>query len=290
MPPRVGAQRGLRALSHRLCLARLNVAARLSIALTALAASLPLPLAAQAPQIPARQDTPSNGPTEGPCRAMRFNGQDYALCEITADQDLRLWLTQPDGRPVATFERLIAGLAPGETLAFAMNAGMYHADRSPVGLYIAEGRQEAPLRLAASNDNFGMLPNGIFCAHPDGAGFAVIESRAFAARPPACRLATQSGPMLVIDGQLHPRFLPDSDSRNIRNGVGVSADGQRAYFAISRQKVNFHDFARFFRDGLGLRQALYLDGSISRLYAPGLGRRDGGLPMGPIIGLVAPAP
>jgi uncharacterized protein YigE (DUF2233 family) len=127
----------------------------------------------------------------------------------------------------------------------------------------------------------------VFCIAEGRADrFRVIESRRFAADPPDCRFATQSGPMLVIDGALHPRFLPDSPSRYVRNGVGVSADGTRALFAISQSPVNFTEFARLFRDGLGLPQALYLDGSISRLYAPDLGRRDLGLPMGPIVGTV----
>ena len=130
-----------------------------------------------------------------------------------------------------------------------------------------------------------MLPNGVFCtggAQP----FQVIESRAFAAAQPQCRLATQSGPMLVIDGDLHPRFLVDSDSRYVRNGVGVSADGQTAWFAISDRSVTFHEFGRLFRDGLKARNALYFDGSISRLYAPQVRRNDFGWSMGPIIGLV----
>ena len=92
--------------------------------------------------------------------------------------------------------------------------------------------------------------------------------------------------MLVIKGELHPKLLPESDSTYVRNGVGVSADGTRAVFAISNDAVNFHSFARFFRDGLGLPDALYFDGNISRLYAPSLGRHDGGFPMGPIVGTV----
>ena len=94
--------------------------------------------------------------------------------------------------------------------------------------------------------------------------------------------------MLVNDGALHPRFLVDSDSVYIRNGVGVSADGKTAYFAISDSRVTFHQFARLFRDVLNTPNALYLDGSISRLYAPELGRHDRGLPLGPIIGTVVP--
>jgi len=92
--------------------------------------------------------------------------------------------------------------------------------------------------------------------------------------------------MLVIAGALHPAFGADSDSLHIRNGVGVSKDGKTAWFAISEQPVNFDRFARFFRDGLGARNALYFDGSISRLYAPEIGRQGGGFPIGPIVGVV----
>ena len=165
-----------------------------------------------------------------------------------------------------------------------MNAGMYHPGREPVGLFVENGQERAPIVTAGSQDNFGMRPNGVFCI--SDSGFAVIESRAFAANPPACRFATQSGPMLVIGGKLHPAFRPKSDSLNIRNGVGVSADGSRAWFVISQERVNFAEFARVFRDALGAPQALYFDGNVSRLFAPDMGRRDMGFPMGPIVGLV----
>jgi uncharacterized protein YigE (DUF2233 family) len=115
----------------------------------------------------------------------------------------------------------------------------------------------------------------------------VVESRAFAEARPVCRYATQSGPMLVIDGALHPKFLATSDSLYVRNGVGVTEDG-RAVMVISNDAVNFHSFARLFRDVLDTPNALYLDGNISRLYAPQLDRHDGGFPMGPILGVVGP--
>ncbi len=94
--------------------------------------------------------------------------------------------------------------------------------------------------------------------------------------------------MLVIDGELHPRFIDGGTSRYVRNGVGVTADGT-VVAVISDGPVNFHTFGRFFRDRLGTPNALYLDGNISRLYAPELGRNDLGLPMGPILGAVVPA-
>ena len=221
------------------------------------------------------------------CRAITVEGAGYTLCEADAARDeIRLFLRDPErGTPLGSFanvERLLE--AEGKHLAFAMNAGMYHADRRPVGLYVEAGRESAPLLTGASRGNFGMLPNGVFCVAEGRA--RVIESRRFAREAPACRFATQSGPMLVIDGALHPRFLQDSDSRFIRNGIGTSADGRQVWFLISDAPVNFHRFARVFRDHLGARQALYLDGKVSRLHAPGLGRSDLGLPLGPIVGVV----
>lgn len=219
------------------------------------------------------------------CRDASFEGMGYTVCEVAAGEDLRLFHSGPDGA-YGSFRAVNTALeAEGKTLGFAMNAGMYHRDLAPVGLYIEEGVEAAPIVTRAGPGNFGMLPNGVLCL---AERFRIVESRDFKAKPPACRFATQSGPMLVIKGKLHPRFLPDSDSRYIRNGVGVSKDGSRAVFAISNGRVNFHAFARFFRDELGLPDALYFDGNISRLYAPELGRHDGGFPMGPIVGTVVP--
>ncbi|CAM3753493.1 phosphodiester glycosidase family protein [Paracoccus yeei] len=223
----------------------------------------------------------------GICEKRQFDGQGYVVCTLEAAQEpgLALWLNGPDGQVLGDFTAVRRTLAPDETLAFAMNAGMYHADYSPVGLYVSEGEQSHDLVTAGGAGNFGMLPNGVFCAGGARA-FQVIESRAFAKARPQCRIATQSGPMLVIDGALHPCFLVDSDSRYVRNGVGVSPDGQTAWFAISDRAVTFHEFGRLFRDGLGARDALYFDGSISRLYAPALNRADFGRRLGPIIGYV----
>lgn len=220
-----------------------------------------------------------------PCADRNVEGVSYTVCEVTSSEDLRLFHSGPDGvlGSFSAVSDLLAG--QGATLGFAMNAGMYHPDRAPVGLYIEDGREVSRIVTRDGPGNFGLLPNGVFCITDR---FAVIESRKFDANRPACRFATQSGPMLVIDGGLHPDFLPGSDSLNIRNGVGVSKDGMRAVFAISNQPVNFHAFARLFRDALGLPNALFLDGSVSRLYAPDLGRDDIGLPMGPIVGLVVP--
>lgn len=218
------------------------------------------------------------------CQRQEFEGVPFTLCEVTAADDLRLFLAGEKG-VYGSFRAIDQALAAeGKQLGFAMNAGMYHRDRSPVGLYIEDGTELAPIVTREGPGNFGLLPNGVFCWSEGG--FTISDSRKFAPQQGSCRYATQSGPMLLIDGELHPRFLENSDSTYIRNGVGIDAAGTRAVFAISDRAVNFHFFARFFRDHLGLRDALYFDGNISRLYAPGLGRHDGGFAMGPVVGTV----
>lgn len=219
------------------------------------------------------------------CRTVEHLEQSFSVCDVDmTSADVRLFLRDDDGNTIGGFTGLQDALDPNERLIFAMNGGMFHPDRRPVGLFIADGAAEQRLITTPGPGNFGMLPNGVFCGL-DGSA-AVIETLQFAAAPPDCQFATQSGPMLVIDGALHPRFIPGSSSLRIRNGVGTSDDGAGAVFAISDAPVNFHDFATLFRDTLGLPNALYLDGNVSRLFAPELSRRDGGTGLGPIIGVV----
>ena len=219
------------------------------------------------------------------CASDTFETVRFTYCEIDpATEDLRLWHIAPDGLVFGTFDRINEVLATkGKTLGVAMNGGMYHDDRAPVGHYVENGVATVPLITSAGPGNFGLLPNGVVCLGPDGA--QVIETLNFAEQEPKCVYASQSGPMLVIDGALHPRFLPDGTSRFVRNGIGVRDDGS-VVFAISDDVVNFHRFARIFRDRLATPNALYIDGNVSRLYAPAIDRHDLGFPLGPIIGTV----
>ncbi|KAA9006030.1 phosphodiester glycosidase family protein [Histidinibacterium aquaticum] len=216
------------------------------------------------------------------CGPKEWRGTDFTICEVDpAREQIRLFLNDDEGRAYGSFREVEEVNGP---LAFAMNGGMYHEDLSPVGHYVEDGEEIMRVIPNAGPGNFGMLPNGVFCVEEERA--RVIETGAYESDMPDCRFASQSGPMLVIDGALHPRFIKGSDSRHIRNGVGASAEGDRVVFAISEEVVNFHDFATLFRDGLGLSDALYFDGKVSRLHAPEIGRSDAGWAMGPIVGVL----
>lgn len=215
------------------------------------------------------------------CEDVEYEGLGYTICTVdAASENLRLFHKDADGNVIGSFGA-IADLPEVDSLAFAMNAGMYHDDRSPVGHYVEDGVEAMRVISNAGPGNFGLLPNGVFCINDDNA--QVYETLDYLARAPACRDATQSGPMLVIDGALHPRFLADSTSRFIRNGVGTSADGGTAVFVISNDTVTFHDFGSFFRDYLELPNALFFDGRVSRLYARDQGRSDFGFQLGPMV-------
>lgn len=225
----------------------------------------------------------SRAESEPACAARMFEGSRFIVCTFDAARhDLRLASRDGDGAHLRSFSALQTELGrDARRVRFAMNAGMFNDAGAPIGLYIAEGEERHPLRLTDGPGNFHMKPNGVFWVSADGAAH-VDTSEAFDAQRPAARWATQSGPMLLIDGEMHPRFAEDGASRLMRNGVGVR-DGERAYFVISANFVSFGRFARFFRDELGCTDALFLDGSVSSLWAPELGRMDDDHLLGPMV-------
>nr|WP_298103885.1 phosphodiester glycosidase family protein [uncultured Shinella sp.] len=213
----------------------------------------------------------------------------YTVCTFDPVKDtIRLFGAGTLETRGATYDQLNTHLLRnGQHMSFAMNGGMYHPGYGPVGLLVEQGREIGKINQADAFGNFFMKPNGVFWVADGKAG--VMETEAFAKAALSPREATQSGPMLVIDGQIHPRFLPDATSLQIRNGVGILPDG-RVAFAISQNPVRFHDFATLFRDRLQSKNALFLDGSISSLYAPEIRRHDRDAVTGTIIAVVKNLP
>ena len=221
-----------------------------------------------------------------PCRVDDYEQKRFVVCEFDlARYELKLFWKKPDGEVYGSLQNIPHGeRANADTLAFATNGGMYKSDRSPVGLYIENGRELSRADTASASGNFYMKPNGIFFVRGNSAG--ILETGRFLRERPPADFATQSGPMLVIGGRLHPRFLADSNSLKIRNGVGLS-DAKKVVFAISNDPVTFMQFGKLFRDRLHCADALYLDGSISSIYAPSVRRADSLWPLGPIIAVYA---
>jgi uncharacterized protein YigE (DUF2233 family) len=213
-------------------------------------------------------------------------GKKYTVCHVNLQHEkLRLFLKDNEGKSLKSFDAVQSMLASqNQKLLFAMNAGMYETDFSPLGLYIADGRTARSLNMRASTwGNFYLKPNGVF--YINEAGAHITETSQYVATGYAT-LATQSGPMLVIDGRIHSAFNPDSQSRLFRNGVGVVTP-QEVVFVISEEPVNFYEFALLFRDVLHCRNALFLDGTISSLYSAELKRDDRKMDLGPMIGVVS---
>ena len=224
-----------------------------------------------------------------------FEGASYIVCSFDLTKDeLRIYWRGDDGKPYRTFAALAADLeGKGKSLQFAMNGGMYQGDFRPVGLYIENGREQNAgeyrhaHRRPSQIPNFYKKPNGVFYIGDRKAG--ILETGRFLANRPEANFATQSGP--TGSSSTAPSIRPSSSTSNDRkprNGVGVSSPTE-VHFVITKGWVNFHEFARFFRDGLGCNNALFLDGGVAPgLYAPELGRNDppahGGY--GPIIAVV----
>jgi uncharacterized protein YigE (DUF2233 family) len=243
-----------------------------SVLLALLAASN---VALSEPAVPGRQ----------PCGPYEFEGHPYTVCEAPSSRfAIQLFWRKPDGTPYTYLSALPKTDRRGRRLAFALNGGMFHPDYSPVGLYIEDGRELVRANTRPGPGNFHLKPNGVFYTGDEEAG--VLETGAFLKQKPKALFATQSGPMLVIDGKLHPRIARASASAKTRDGVCVSARGA-VVFAISEGEVPFDTFERLFRDGLKCRNALFLDGgSAPALYIPSASRGGNDfLGLGPMIGV-----
>lgn len=184
-------------------------------------------------------------------------------------KNIKMFHKSSSGKVFGNFANLQKQLKEqNETLKFAMNGGMYLKDLSPQGLYIENGELIKPINLKHSNyGNFYMQPNGVFYITKDGVG-RVVKSSEFKLSK-NINYATQSGPLLLIDGKINPKFNPNSKSFYVRNGVGVLANG-KLLFAISKEPIRFYDFANYFKK-MGCKSALYLDGYVSRIYLPSRG-------------------
>jgi uncharacterized protein YigE (DUF2233 family) len=221
------------------------------------------------------------------CRDVEFEGIHHVVCTVSlARYAVALHHDGAAGKPFGSVAKFAAAMATaGKPVLLAMNAGMYHPDLSPVGLYVEDGRELSPLNENSGKGNFFMKPNGVFLIGRNGEA-SIVTTETYAAAHPDPLYATQSGPLLVIDGKVNPRFEENGTSRYIRNGIGV-LDPHTVVLAISRSPVSFGSFARLFRDGLDCGNALYFDGQVSVLSNGSQAIVGGNYPAGPILSVTA---
>ena len=220
------------------------------------------------------------------CHQQTFEGSRFTVCDNKGGR-LQLFAASKAEAPLRSFAE-VARQVDVKQVAFAMNAGMFDEAGRPIGLARVSGTETHKINTRDGGGNFHLKPNGVFMVTCGGRP-AIFPSDSIPQFRCAPRLSTQSGPMLVIAGKLHPKFDPDGTSRLIRNGVGVTADGE-ASFVISNDPVSFGKLARFFRDQLHTPDALYLDGVVSSLWDPANYRMDRHAPLGPIIVAFKPLP
>lgn len=212
------------------------------------------------------------------------NGRYLVAALPLADWDVRVdWNPEDEG----TMLRDV--LAGDPSVAVATNAGIFTEQLIPGGLLVSDGDELVPLNLNDGGGNFHLMPNGVFVLYGavggGGASAAVVNSVDY--DPAGVEFATQSGPALLLDGEVHPEFNEGSTNLAFRSGVGVSPDGTIVYLAMSLSLTNFYDFATLFRDELGVDDALYLDGGISDLWVQ---MTEPGPFSGPYAGVITATP
>ena len=240
----------------------------------------------QAPATPSPEPAPSDAPSlasqvESACRSIIFEDSSLTHCLAVPSRHRIAMALGPEGGAPYRSLSAFARTREAAGIAFAMNAGMFDDAGQPVGYFVMGSQRLKPLNTAPGEGNFHMMPNGVF--YGTGDRWEIRTTDDFLAnvsdRP---EFGTQSGPMLVINGKLHPEITQDGPSRLVRNSVGIDAKG-RAHFVISNAPLSFGKLARFYRDELEVPNALFLDGSVSALWNPATDRLDSGAPIGPIV-------
>jgi len=180
-------------------------------------------------------------------------------------QEIKLYYKDSKGNNFGSIKKLVEwGIKHKQPLLFATNGGMYKPDHSPLGLFIQNKKNISKLNTANGGGNFYLKPNGIF--YITVANIASICLTEDFVNKDNIKYATQSGPMLIINGRIHPAFQQGSVNLNIRSGVGILPNN-KVLFAMSKTPVSFYDIAAYFK-AMGCKNALYLDGFVSRTYLP----------------------
>ena len=213
-----------------------------------------------------------------PLALLPFTAFTHAACTLTdptltlqsytvnpQQERIVMYWQKQNGKAWGSLRSLLSDIDKDGSVQMAMNGGIYDKAYEPLGLYIENGEQIKPLNRASGGGNFFIRPGGVFLVEN---GRAKIEPLPAYKPSPAIRYAVQSGPMLIENGVINWRLKPSASSRKLRNGVGIDKQG-RVVFMLSDRETNFYDFACYAQSKLGVRQMLYLDGTLSKMYRKG---------------------
>ncbi len=226
------------------------------------------------------QETRVDGHQEAGILVSKLRYQDKRYVDVTLDLSelslMHYWQDPQTASNFGSFHNLKKYLhQENELLLFAINSGIYTKEYKPLGLHIENSKLLMPLNMVKSNEgqgNFSLLPNGVFYITQQNRAY-VMDSDRFQARfngdYQGIKDAVQSGPMLLTNGQYNPHFIKDSDSLRIRSGVCAMNEGREVHFVVTEDAVNFYDFATYFKERLVCQNALYLDGTLARIYIDG---------------------
>ncbi len=178
--------------------------------------------------------------------------------------DIRFLWRDDSGDPYGQLQAARAALEQrGERVVAITNGGIYRPGLVPMGLYVEDGVELTALNRASGSGNFFLQPNGVFWAGGGRAGIETTHAYDAAAVDRMVEIAIQSGPMLVVDSEINGRFSVTSTSTYRRNAAGVDASG-RVLLVTADRPVTLWEMATRCRE-LGAVNALYLDGTLSRL-------------------------
>jgi prepilin-type processing-associated H-X9-DG protein len=209
--------------------------------------------------------------------------QDYAVAEVPSSEvkNIQMFYKDYSGNRFWNIWNVKQSIEKqGKQLLFAMNGGMYTPLYKPVGLFIDNGKVVQPINLKNGDNNFCWKPNGVFAIDNNGKAQVMVSEKFSRSN---IRFATQSGPMVLINGKIHEGF-DSSKSGYVRNAVGVKSNGD-VFFCISLKALTFQQLAEFMLKN-GCVNALYFDGSVSEMYCPQNNQWNCGSSFGVIVGFV----
>jgi uncharacterized protein YigE (DUF2233 family) len=198
-------------------------------------------------------------------------------------QNLQLYYKDDKGNVLGCFEFLENYLkSKNKKLLFAMNGGMYMEGGRPLGLFIQDFKTITPInKRSAKGANFYAKPNGVFFIDSNNVA-AICKTEDFV-NTGNIKYATQSGPMLLFDGEINLVCKQNSIYTAIRNGVGILPN-KEVIFVLTSIDVSFYEFMSYFKR-VGCKNALFFDGNVSRAYLPEKNWKHYGGDFGVIVGV-----